>query len=107
MTPSEKVTVGDLRRVAELASLELTVQEEASMLRDLNSILDQVAQLNEVDTSSAPAMAQVSEVLAGASHLSNSLRDDQVVPSLDRAVVMAEAPDSDSVFFRVPKVIDR
>ena len=68
MTQSERVNVGDLRRVAELANLELTAAEELSMLRDLNSILDHVAQLNELDTSSTPAMAQVSEILAGASH---------------------------------------
>ena len=77
------------------------------MLRDLNSILDHVAQLNELDTSSVPAMAQVSEILKGASHASTPFREDEVVPCLDRTVVMASAPDSDGVFFRVPKVIDR
>src|SRR5271163_3277755 len=107
MTQSERVSVGDLRRVAELANLELTEHEEASMLRDLNSILDHVAQLNELDTSSVPAMAQVSEILKGASHSSPTWRDDEVVPSLDRSRVMAAAPDSDGTFFRVPKVIDR
>ena len=65
MTQPERVSVADLRRVAELANLELTAPEELSMLRDLNSILDHVAQLNELDTSSVPAMAQVSEILAG------------------------------------------
>ena len=55
--------------MAELANLELTAAEEVSMLRDLNSILDHVAQLNELDTSSIPAMAQVSEILAGSNPL--------------------------------------
>jgi aspartyl-tRNA(Asn)/glutamyl-tRNA(Gln) amidotransferase subunit C len=104
MTQSEKVAVDDLRRVAELANLELTSQEEVSMLRDLNSILTHVAQLNELDTSAIPAMAQVSEVLGSASAL---LREDEGVPSLDRSAVMACAPDSDGTFFRVPKVIER
>jgi aspartyl-tRNA(Asn)/glutamyl-tRNA(Gln) amidotransferase subunit C len=107
MTQSERVNVGDLRRVAELANLELTAAEEVSMLRDLNSILDHVAQLNELDTSSTLAMAQVSEILAGASSDSSPCREDEVTPCLDRALVMSGAPDSDSVFFRVPKVIDR
>ncbi len=107
MTQTERVTVGDLRRVAELANLELTPAEEVSMLRDLNSILDHVAQLNELDTSSVPAMAQVSEILAGAALTSPSIREDEERPCLDRALVMAGAPDSDGVFFRVPKVIER
>lgn len=107
MTQSERVNVGDLRRVAELANLELTAAEELSMLRDLNSILDHVAQLNELDTSSVPAMAQVSEILAGAARASSLCREDEIRPSLDRTLVMSGAPDSDAVFFRVPKVIDR
>jgi aspartyl-tRNA(Asn)/glutamyl-tRNA(Gln) amidotransferase subunit C len=104
MTDSERVNVGDLRRVAELANLELTEHEEASMLRDLNSILDHVAQLNELDTSSVPAMAQVSEVLGGESA---AWREDELVPCLDRSAVMAASPDSDGTYFRVPKVIER
>ena len=107
MTRSESVSVDELRRVAELANLELTPAEEVSMLRDLNSILDHVAQLNELDTSSIPPMAQVSEILAGGSQISSHLREDQEMPCLDRELVMAGAPDSDGVFFRVPKVIER
>jgi aspartyl-tRNA(Asn)/glutamyl-tRNA(Gln) amidotransferase subunit C len=107
MTQTETVSVGDLRRVAELANLELTQQEEASMLRDLNSILEYVAQLNELDTSSVPAMAQVSEILAGEAVTATSWREDEIRPSLDRTVVMGGAPDSDGVYFRVPKVIER
>jgi aspartyl-tRNA(Asn)/glutamyl-tRNA(Gln) amidotransferase subunit C len=107
MTHSQRVNVGDLRRVAELANLELTATEEPSMLRDLNAILDHVAQLNELDTSAVPAMAQVSEILAGASASSAQYREDEEKPCLDHARVMSGAPDSDGVFFRVPKVIER
>ena len=97
MTRSEPVTVDDLRRVAELANLQLTAAEEVSMLRDLNSILDHVAQLNELDTSSVPAMAQVSEILAGEQSLSTLYREDEERPCLDRTLVMSGAPDSDGV----------
>ncbi|AXC10919.1 Aspartyl-tRNA(Asn) amidotransferase subunit C [Acidisarcina polymorpha] len=106
MTNSERVTGRDLQRVADLANLELTEEEEASMLRDLNSILDHVAHLNELDTSSVPAMAQVSEIL-GSNSAGRPLREDEVISSLDRATVMECAPDSDGTFFRVPKVIER
>jgi aspartyl-tRNA(Asn)/glutamyl-tRNA(Gln) amidotransferase subunit C len=107
MTQTERVTAADLRRVAELANLELTENEEISMLRDLNSILDHVAQLNELDTAAIPAMAQVSEVLSERSSASSLLREDEVVPSLDRQRVMACAPDADEAYFHVPKVIER
>jgi aspartyl-tRNA(Asn)/glutamyl-tRNA(Gln) amidotransferase subunit C len=102
------VTIEDVCRVAELANLELTPEEEPRMQRDLNAILGHIAQLNELDTSGIPAMAQVSEILGGVPDGTGSLlRADVVVPSLDRAAVMGAAPESDGRFFKVPKVIER
>ena len=100
-----KVTVEEVVRVAELAHLELTPEETGYMLNDLNAILDYVAELNELDTKGVAPLAQVSELenAAGAT----VVRADQVQPSLDRAAVMAQAPESDQVFFKVPKVIER
>jgi len=102
------VTVEDVRRVAELANLELTAEEEPRMQRDLNAILGHIGQLNELDTSGIPPMAQVGEMLGGVADTTGaSLRADVVRPSLDRAAVMTEAPESDGRFFKVPKVIER
>jgi aspartyl-tRNA(Asn)/glutamyl-tRNA(Gln) amidotransferase subunit C len=106
MSDSATVSVEDVRRVAELASLELTADEEARMLRDLNAILGHVSQLNELDTSAVAPMAQVSEAIGG-SQTAMVLRPDEVRPSLDRSVVMACAPETDGTFFKVPKVIER
>jgi aspartyl-tRNA(Asn)/glutamyl-tRNA(Gln) amidotransferase subunit C len=95
------VSEQDVTHVAELANLELTATEKTAMLRDLNAVLGYFAQLNELDTATVPPMTQVSE--AAGPHL----RADQVAPSLARDRVMAAAPDTDGVFFRVPKVIER
>lgn len=102
------VSLEDVRRVAELANLELTVEEEPRMQRDLNAILGHIAQLNELDTTGVPAMAQVGEMLGGAVHAhGEELRVDEVRASVDRAAVMAVAPETDGRFFKVPKVIER
>ena len=108
MSEMAVVTNEDVLRVAELANLELTPEEMPRMARDLNAILGHIAQLNELDTEGVPAMAQVGEMLglAVAAHGEN-LRTDLIRPSVDRALVMAEAPDSDGRFFKVPKVIER
>ncbi len=100
----EKVTIEDVQRVAELAHLELAPEETGPMLRDLNAILDYVAELNELDTSKVAPLAQMSEVTGGAL---GTLRPDQVGPSLDRATVMQQAPETGNGFFKVPKVIER
>ena len=102
------VTLEDVRRVAELANLELTAEEEPRMQRDLNAILRHIDQLNKLDTSGIPAMAQVGEMLDGTLlDRGEGLRRDEVRPSLDRAEVMSAAPDTDGRFFKVPKVIER
>jgi aspartyl-tRNA(Asn)/glutamyl-tRNA(Gln) amidotransferase subunit C len=101
---SGKVTVEEVERVAELAHLELTPDETKGMLRDLNAILEHVAELNEIDTTGVTPLAQVSEL---ASDAIAAQRPDTLEPSLNRAEVMAQAPESDGMFFKVPKVIER
>jgi len=100
-----KVTVSDVERVAELANLELQPEESKSMLQDLNAILDYIAELNELDTAGVTPLAQVSELDGAAA--TNTLRQDATVASLPRDAVMSQAPESDRVFFKVPKVIER
>jgi aspartyl-tRNA(Asn)/glutamyl-tRNA(Gln) amidotransferase subunit C len=104
------VSVEDVRRVAELASLELGEAEQLRMVKDLNAILGHIAELGEVDTSSVEPMAAGIPALpdaVGAPDSKDGLREDVRRPSLDRAVVMAQAPETDGVFFKVPKVIER
>jgi aspartyl-tRNA(Asn)/glutamyl-tRNA(Gln) amidotransferase subunit C len=104
------VSEQDVERVAELANLELTSTEKTRMLRDLNSVLDYFSQLNELDTTSVPPMLQVATPLSegtGQEAAASYMRADEVAPSLDRDRVLACAPDTDQIFFRVPKVIER
>jgi len=111
-----KVTEKDVAYVADLANLELTADERAGMVRDLNSILDYIGMLNELDTSDVPPMAQVSdrygvdESKQGSERFSYASREDVLEglrKSLPQEVALENAPDSDGTFFRVPKVIDR
>ena len=116
MSNSARVSVEDVRRVAELASLELTAEEETRMLRDLNAILGHVSQLNELDTSNVPPMAQVSDrygvdkAKLGSERFAYANRQDILEglrKSLPHVKALENAPDADEDFFRVPKVIER
>jgi aspartyl-tRNA(Asn)/glutamyl-tRNA(Gln) amidotransferase subunit C len=102
------VSVDQVRHVAELANLELTAEELPRMARDLNAILGHIAQLSELDTSKIEPMSQVGQALGlKPDTFGQALRADTIRPSLDRAEVMAEAPETDGRFFKVPKVIER
>jgi aspartyl-tRNA(Asn)/glutamyl-tRNA(Gln) amidotransferase subunit C len=111
-----KVTEKDVAYVADLANLELSGEERAGMVRDLNSILDYMERLNALDTSNVDPMAQVSnrygidESKQGSQRFAYASRED--VPeglrkSLSQESALANAPDADETFFRVPKVIER
>src|ERR1700679_4091080 len=108
MTEQTDVTIEDVRRVAELANLELTAEEEPRMQRDLNAILRHIAQLNELDTAGGAPVARGGGASGGlVLDRGETLRQDAVRPSVDRAAVMACAPETDGRFFKVPKVIER
>ena len=111
-----RVTENDVDHVADLANLELSQEERKGMLRDLNSILDYVNRLNELDTANVPPMAQVSdrygvdESRQGSERFAYATREDiaeGLRKSLPREEGLANAPDSNGTFFLVPKVIER
>ena len=111
-----KVTGKDVSYVADLANLELTDEERSRMVRDLNSILDYVDRLNELNTDSVEPMAQVSDrygvdqAKQGSERFAYAAREDilnGLRKSLPHEEALANAPDPDENFFQVPKVIER
>jgi aspartyl-tRNA(Asn)/glutamyl-tRNA(Gln) amidotransferase subunit C len=111
-----KVSEKDVSYVADLANLELSVEERTRMLRDLNSILEYIDRLNQLDTTNVPPMAQVSdrygvdESKQGSERFAYATREDihdGLRKSLPREEALQNAPESDGVFFEVPKVIER
>jgi len=107
------VTDKDVSYVAELAHLELTADERARMLKDLNSILGYIDRLNELDTANIEPMAQVASrstegsETSGVEGVAHAMRADEPRSSLPHEEALRNAPASDGVFFKVPKVIER
>jgi aspartyl-tRNA(Asn)/glutamyl-tRNA(Gln) amidotransferase subunit C len=93
-----KISLEEVRHVADLARLELTQGEEARMTEQMNSILSYVEKLNELDTTEVPPTTH-------AIQLENVFRQDVVTPSVAREVALNNAPQSDGANFVVPKVI--
>lgn len=111
-----KISDKDVLYVADLAHLELTEEERTRMVRDLNSILGHIDRLNELDTSKVEPMAQVSDRFGvdasktGSARFAYASRDDiheGLRKSLPHEAAVANAPDTDGTFFKVPKVIEK
>jgi aspartyl-tRNA(Asn)/glutamyl-tRNA(Gln) amidotransferase subunit C len=92
------LTLDDVRNVAKLARLALAEEKLRRLTPQLESILEYVAKIREVDVSGVPAMAH-------ALPLANVLRADVVEPSLPIEQVLQNAPETDGRFFKVPKIL--
>jgi aspartyl-tRNA(Asn)/glutamyl-tRNA(Gln) amidotransferase subunit C len=97
------LTEKDAQYVAELAHLELTPEELKSFLPQLDSILQYMQALNELDTTKVEPMAQVTNPAAE----NPSLRPDQPVKTFGQEEALANAPERGTECFKVPRVIER
>ncbi len=96
---SQQLSSEEVARVAFLARLELTGDETRRLTTDLNTILDQFARLQELDTAGVPPTSH-------SLPLQNVFRDDVVRPSLPRDAATANAPESRDGNFIVPQIMD-
>ena len=96
-------TEKDVRYVADLAHLELTEDEVKKYLPQIDSILQYVEKLNELDTSEIEPMAQVT--YPGSENA--SFRADQPHPCFSQEQALSNAPEQGAGCFKVPSVIER
>ncbi len=88
-----------IRKIAHLARLEFNEEKEQEMLQDLNKILNWMDQLRELDTEQVEPLVHMSEEM-------NVLRDDVAENTVAHDKALLNAPEKDSDYFRVPKVMD-
>lgn len=89
----------EVEHVAALARLGLSDDEIVRMQAQLSRILDAIARLRDVDTSSVSATAQVIA-------LENVMREDEPRPPMTRDAALASAPRAEPPYVRVPVVLD-
>lgn len=95
MTISKK----EVEHVALLARLKFSEDEKERLMIQMNSILQYMKKLGQLDTSEvSPTFHAVART--------NVFREDEARPSLPRELSLSNAPDGDGRFFRVPKIIE-
>jgi aspartyl-tRNA(Asn)/glutamyl-tRNA(Gln) amidotransferase subunit C len=95
----QKIDADQVRKVAKLARLALTDAEVEEFTGQLGAILGYVEKMNELDTTGV-------EPLAHCLPISNVFRADEVRESLGTEKTLANAPDRDGSFFKVPKILE-
>ncbi|MGD1863711.1 MAG: Asp-tRNA(Asn)/Glu-tRNA(Gln) amidotransferase subunit GatC [Phormidesmis sp.] len=92
------IDVDQVRKVATLARLELSEAEEQQFTGQLNTILEYVQQLDELNTDDVPPTTRAIEV-------SNITRPDHLEVFAERESILDSAPDREEDFFKVPKIM--
>jgi aspartyl-tRNA(Asn)/glutamyl-tRNA(Gln) amidotransferase subunit C len=93
------ITREEVRHIAMLARLRLSDEEEDRLTEQLGHILQHVAVLARLDTSSVAPMAHALDVV-------NAMREDRVANEPNTEALLANAPAADASFFIVPKIIE-
>ena len=94
-----KLTRAEVQRVAVLARLRLTDDEEAEFTEQLDHILGYMDKLNQIDSANV-------EPFSHASVANNAFREDKVTNQPNADALLANAPDRDATFFKVPKILE-
>ena len=94
-----KITLAEVEHVARLARLDLSPEEKERMRAQLDAILAYIDKLRELDTADV-------EPTSHAIPVTNVMREDEIRPSFPREEMLANAPELDGDFFRVPKIIE-
>jgi aspartyl-tRNA(Asn)/glutamyl-tRNA(Gln) amidotransferase subunit C len=87
-----------VHKIAHLARLEITPQEEVQFAQQLSGILDYFEQLGELNTSDVAPMTRAIE-------MSNITRTDTQKSFGDRLSLLEQAPEPEGDFFRVPRIL--
>jgi len=92
------ISRADVAHVARLARLDLTDDELEQFTVQLGAVLEHARDVEALDTAGVPATAHPLP-------LRNVLREDRVVPGLDREEVLAQAPAVEADRFKVPRIL--
>lgn len=94
-----KLTREEVARVALLARLRLGPEEQTALTRQLERILEYMDQLAQVDTAAV-------EPFSHAQSTARALREDRVLNRPHADALLANAPERDGTFFKVPKILE-
>ncbi|MEX0873872.1 MAG: Asp-tRNA(Asn)/Glu-tRNA(Gln) amidotransferase subunit GatC [Actinomycetota bacterium] len=89
----------EVEHVARLARLELSEQEIELFREQLSAVLERAQRIQSLDLDEVPPTAHPVE-------LSNVWREDVVVPPPESEAILANAPERDGSFFRVPRILE-
>lgn len=93
------LTIDDVKRIADLAYIEINDQEAQETLQQLTGIFNLIESMQAVDTASVEPMSHAQSVM-------QRLREDAVTETVDRELYQSIAPQVEAGLYLVPQVIE-
>ncbi len=94
-----KITPEEVKRVATLARLQLSQEEEELLTEQLDKILQYMAKLDRLDTNKVEPLAHAVDIV-------NAFREDKITNQPNTKDLLANTPAREKNFFKVPKIIE-
>ena len=95
-----EVSTGLIDNLANLARLRFSEEEKVEIRNDLQRMIAFVEKLQEVDTAGTEPLLHMTDAM-------NTYREDEVKGSMQKATALSNAPDANTDYFKVPKVIKK
>lgn len=95
-----KITKETVDQVATLAKLSFADSEKERIQEDLSKIIDFMEKINEVDTEGVEPLTHINESI-------NVLREDEAIETITQEEALKNAPQKDSDYFKIPKVLNK
>jgi aspartyl-tRNA(Asn)/glutamyl-tRNA(Gln) amidotransferase subunit C len=95
-----KIDSTTVDKIAHLARLEFANEAKEEMIKDMNNMLGFIDKLNELNTDNVAPLVYMSDEV-------NVLREDDVIQVITQQEALKNAPQHDSDYFKVPKVIEK
>ncbi|MFQ5684563.1 MAG: Asp-tRNA(Asn)/Glu-tRNA(Gln) amidotransferase subunit GatC [Candidatus Binatia bacterium] len=94
-----KITREEVQRVAVLARLQFSPEQEELLTEQLDHILQHIEKLNQLDTDTVEPLSHVVDIV-------NAFREDIVTHKPATESLLSNAPAREKDFFKVPKIIE-
>lgn len=90
----------EVEKLAHLARLDFNEEEKEEMMQDMDKIIGFVEKINELELDGVEPLVYMTDE-------TNVMRKDEVITEVGKEKALRNAPDKDTDYFRVPKVVKR
>ena len=94
-----RVSIEEVEKIASLSMLYVTDADKKMLQESLETILDHAQRLNDLDTKDVIPTTYILKQ-------QNIMREDEIIPSMDRDELLKNAPEKEDGYFIVPQVVE-